>query len=423
MGSDPKGTLHCAAVNTLVDAARTRRSPPSFPQAIERPTSPSHDIGVSTLGATNKQNLREPGGRCIKDAQPAATMAAYQQSYNNGYSYVQPTQQQQDQAGSSSGGGAGGYYPDNGYYGYSNGNGNGNGAGNALQHGYYQPQPPTQQQSFTMQPNAMHGNTSSSYNPFDLGVLTGPGMMFAPSAMSQQQPQYLQAAYNGYVQPAALNDHAHRPSLQPSASPSGSHPNSNESSLRNIHTVTPDRATTHSPGEDHDRSPQPGMSAGPVRSIRQKEGPVKAACLSCRQKKAKCDGVQPVCTQVSRPAGQMEVGRCGVEAHSSTVQQEELGMCLCQVEAWRSKKEARRWVAIHVASDRTTADQIRSDRTLCSARVPQEAGCLAVGTRPGPQSGHDRWQRRYHQRGQGICESRRSVGANAYVGVISQVKR
>lgn len=30
-----------------------------------------------------------------------------------------------------------------------------------------------------------------------------------------------------------------------------------------------------------------------------KEGPVKNACLSCRSKKAKCDGVQPVCGQVS----------------------------------------------------------------------------------------------------------------------------
>lgn len=30
-------------------------------------------------------------------------------------------------------------------------------------------------------------------------------------------------------------------------------------------------------------------------------GPVKAACLSCRQKKAKCDGVKPVCGQVSLP--------------------------------------------------------------------------------------------------------------------------
>jgi hypothetical protein len=28
-------------------------------------------------------------------------------------------------------------------------------------------------------------------------------------------------------------------------------------------------------------------------------GPVKAACLSCRQKKAKCDGVKPACGQVS----------------------------------------------------------------------------------------------------------------------------
>lgn len=31
-----------------------------------------------------------------------------------------------------------------------------------------------------------------------------------------------------------------------------------------------------------------------------KEGPVKNACLSCRTKKAKCDGTQPVCGQVRR---------------------------------------------------------------------------------------------------------------------------
>lgn len=28
------------------------------------------------------------------------------------------------------------------------------------------------------------------------------------------------------------------------------------------------------------------------------DGPVKAACLSCRQKKAKCDGERPACGQV-----------------------------------------------------------------------------------------------------------------------------
>lgn len=31
-----------------------------------------------------------------------------------------------------------------------------------------------------------------------------------------------------------------------------------------------------------------------------KERPVKAACLSCRSKKAKCDGQMPICGQVSR---------------------------------------------------------------------------------------------------------------------------
>ena len=30
-----------------------------------------------------------------------------------------------------------------------------------------------------------------------------------------------------------------------------------------------------------------------------KDGPVKAACLSCRSKKAKCDGGKPVCAAVS----------------------------------------------------------------------------------------------------------------------------
>ncbi|KAL7424347.1 hypothetical protein Q5752_000029 [Cryptotrichosporon argae] len=34
----------------------------------------------------------------------------------------------------------------------------------------------------------------------------------------------------------------------------------------------------------------------------QPAGPVKAACLSCRQKKAKCDGVQPVCGQCDKKA-------------------------------------------------------------------------------------------------------------------------
>jgi hypothetical protein len=38
-----------------------------------------------------------------------------------------------------------------------------------------------------------------------------------------------------------------------------------------------------------------------------KEGPVKNACLSCRSKKAKCDGIQPVCGQVSVAAMQPRV--------------------------------------------------------------------------------------------------------------------
>jgi hypothetical protein len=34
-----------------------------------------------------------------------------------------------------------------------------------------------------------------------------------------------------------------------------------------------------------------------------KEAPVKNACLSCRTKKAKCDGQQPVCGQVRKLIG------------------------------------------------------------------------------------------------------------------------
>ena len=34
------------------------------------------------------------------------------------------------------------------------------------------------------------------------------------------------------------------------------------------------------------------------KSTKEKEGPVKAACLACRGKKAKCDGVRPRCGTV-----------------------------------------------------------------------------------------------------------------------------
>jgi len=41
-------------------------------------------------------------------------------------------------------------------------------------------------------------------------------------------------------------------------------------------------------------------------------GPVKAACLSCRQKKAKCDGAKPACGQVSNRLGRLHFCRsCG----------------------------------------------------------------------------------------------------------------
>lgn len=53
---------------------------------------------------------------------------------------------------------------------------------------------------------------------------------------------------------------------------------------------------------DHkpDFSLDPGLSGAGKwpKDSKDLAGPVKAACLSCRQKKAKCDGAKPVCGQV-----------------------------------------------------------------------------------------------------------------------------
>ena len=47
------------------------------------------------------------------------------------------------------------------------------------------------------------------------------------------------------------------------------------------------------------KNPTPGNVYGDGPVVPFKEGPVKVACLTCRSKKAKCDGVQPVCGTVS----------------------------------------------------------------------------------------------------------------------------
>lgn len=238
-----------------------------------------------------------------------------------------PQQNQQYQSQPEAGGSSNFYTPVglNGYYGYANGSSNGYANGNGTNNGqlhagqqqqqqqHYQPQFPdqlhqmqAQQQHYTIQPQAIHGNGNGQlndhsgyqpYDPFQLGVLTGAGMHFNPI---QQQQQYQH--YYAPIQQTTLDiNNIHRPSLQPTISPADSQPGSNASSHRNLHVITPDRVATHSPDKIDDRvSPQPGAVSGPARTGRQKEGPVKAACLSCRQKKAKCDGVQPVCTQVRR---------------------------------------------------------------------------------------------------------------------------
>jgi hypothetical protein len=196
--------------------------------------------------------------------------------------------------------------PENGYYGFAD-------AHNQQNNQYYL-QPNTQSQGMNGHNNGngnMYGNPSINglqdyytqnvdYDPFALGVLTGPGMYFNPSLLQypqqqqQQQPYYPQQKQE--LEPVATTSHLHRPNT---VSPTGSLPGSVQSSHRNLHSVTPDRARTPD-GEDGNASPQPTSALGPVRAPmgRNREGPVKAACLSCRQKKAKCDGVKPICTQV-----------------------------------------------------------------------------------------------------------------------------
>ncbi|WWC87197.1 uncharacterized protein L201_002083 [Kwoniella dendrophila CBS 6074] len=69
------------------------------------------------------------------------------------------------------------------------------------------------------------------------------------------------------------------------------------------------RESISPPGSDHTQMPIPHASSsnigkwtGPTNgnASGQKSAPVKAACLSCRNKKAKCDGKQPVCGQCAR---------------------------------------------------------------------------------------------------------------------------
>jgi hypothetical protein len=139
----------------------------------------------------------------------------------------------------------------------------------------------------------------SNYDPFELGVPTGTGMFFNPALQYMQQHQY----YPNITQPqqtAATTNYLHRPTHETNnISPNISNPGSARSSHVNLHSITPDRASTHTPEDDQHSSPVITALAGVTRTAKQKDGPVKAACLSCRQKKAKCDGIKPICTQVS----------------------------------------------------------------------------------------------------------------------------
>lgn len=180
----------------------------------------------------------------------------------------------------------------------SNGFGHGNGSnGNGLNHGYNPPQPQY------MNPN---------YDPFELGVATGTGMFFNPSLQYMQQQQYFSNLQpqphhqqQQQQQSNATTNYLHRPTLETTntISPNGSNPGSAQSSHLNLHSITPERTSTHTntpPDREPTGSPVHDVITGPTRPLgRNREGPVKAACLSCRQKKAKCDGVKPICTQAS----------------------------------------------------------------------------------------------------------------------------
>jgi hypothetical protein len=201
---------------------------------------------------------------------------------------------------------------------HGNGNGNSNGHG---MNGYNPPQPQFM---------------PASYDPFELGVPTGAGMFFNPSMHYIQQQQY----FNNHQQPqqpVATTNYLHRPTLESNISPVGSMPGSAQSSHLNLQSITPERQPTRTPEDDSHGSPLPTSLTGPTRSTqlaRQKEGPVKAACLSCRQKKAKCDGIKPICTQASLcpPAYRM------LSLHS--VYKERQRVRVCEIETRWSEKEA-----------------------------------------------------------------------------------
>ncbi len=78
-------------------------------------------------------------------------------------------------------------------------------------------------------------------------------------------------------------------------------------------------------------------------------GPVKAACLSCRQKKAKCDGVKPVCGQVSCAPTTHGAGKragnadgAGGEGGHEAVRTREKGDCGRVVEGGKSRPRPNR---------------------------------------------------------------------------------
>jgi hypothetical protein len=246
--------------------------------------------------------------------QPPADNNSFPGSSSNPSQNMNGHQQQQQQQQSSypnqQNHGGNNHYSSDGYYGFtgpttqpqshqqnqayfaqqsSNGFGHGNGTnGNGL-NGYNPPQPQF------MNPN---------YDPFELGVPTGSGMFFNPSLQYIQQQQYFSNLQQQQL-PNTTTNYLHRPTLETTntISPNGSNPGSAQSSHLNLHSITPERTSTHTPPDGEPTgSPPHDVITGPTRPLgRNKEGPVKAACLSCRQKKAKCDGVKPICTQASNP--------------------------------------------------------------------------------------------------------------------------
>ncbi len=127
-----------------------------------------------------------------------------------------------------------------------------------------------------------------------------------------------------------------------------------------------------------------GSGVGKAKIVKwSKEGPVKNACLSCRNKKAKCDGASP-CSQVSE--GQDPIQKKATDVgwrvevkltrvlSGLIVSKETVGMCICQVASWWSEEETRRWGFNSSCALGKMLMRGESGRSECAEGVSEEVG-------------------------------------------------